>query len=942
MEGPTELSKREIEVARLVAEGLTNRDIAKKLFIAERTAEGHVERIRNKLGFSSRSQVAAWFAARSAPASDRAVTGAPVDGPGRIVVFLLTDLEGSTQNWERRPAAMREAMAKHDEIVRGCIEPQGGTLIESGREGDSILSTFPNAPAAARAAVEIQRGINQATWPEDMRFRIRIAIHAGAAQLRGGHYFGQPLNRCARLLAVCHPGQTVVSQATHELLADELPPDCELWDLGQHRLKDVQRPEHVFQLADRKHPARFPPFQSLGSDRSNLPVQVTTFVGREDDLRELKSLLEDGRLVTLAGPGGCGKTRLAQQLAAGLVGDGNPDGVWFADLTPLTDPNLVPNTVAASLGLQEQARRTQLETLIEHCRSRKLVIVLDNCEHVVDGVARLTLELISSCPDLHVITTSREPLRVPGEIVWRVNPLSVPEATRLFLDRARSSAPTFVLAEGGLPVVTRICERLDGIPLAMELAAARVPFMPVDEILDRLERGMSLLSAGSRTAATRQQTLRATMEWGHNLLSAPEQVLFRRLAVFPGSYSLEACEQICSDAGVSVDSIVDVLAELASKSLVLPLEGRYGMLATIRAYALERLEAAGELEEIHARHADFYLKQAASRRPGTLAAWLDRLEEERDNLNSALRWATKSDPDVAADLADALFEFWLTRAHMSEGRQALEDLIERLSSDHPLRSTLVLHAGALAYVAGDFDVARARLDNGVDAARSSDDQVALAFGLLCIGLLDSALNNLESAQAALEEALELSRKIQNREQEGEVLHQLGMVSIMRGDAGAGASLLRQSLDTRRGAGRPDEAGMTLTFLSVVALTSGDERARELIHEALEIGRALRDRRSAWSLDVLACICATEGDAERALRLAGSASAMFDATGQKPPAGWLQFMAGFLAPAREALGATGTETAWAAGRSMDFDAVLDYALENSAVDESAPAGRAVRR
>jgi predicted ATPase/class 3 adenylate cyclase len=936
MAGSSELSKRELEVARLVAAGLTNRQIADRLFISERTAEGHVERIRNKLGFSSRSQVAAWFATSTSASAEGAgvAPSGTISRPGALVVFLMTDLEGSTRAWERTPRAMREAMPKHDAILAGCIDRHRGSQVEAGREGDSILAAFPNAPEAAAAALEIQREIQAATWPDGLELRIRVAIHAGEAQFRGGHYFGQALNRCARLLATCHPGQILISKAAQELLADELAPDTGLWDLGLHGLKDLNRPEHIFQLVDLRHPARFPPLRSLAYERTNVPAQTTSFVGRLADLQELKALEAEAKLVTLVGPGGCGKTRLAQEFARDLVDDRHPDGVWFADLTPVVDGDLVARAVQAGLELQEQVGRTPVETIVDYCRQRRLLLLLDNCEQVIDASARLALELIKSCPDLHLIATSREPLKVPGETVWRVNPLSPSDATRLFFDRARSSAPTFELPASRMPIVTQICEQLDGIPLAMELAAARVAMMPVEEILERLETGLALLGGGSRTSSTRQQTLTATMDWSYGLLDISERALFRHLAVFPGTFSLAACEQICGDTTLPAETIVELLWQLVSKSLVVPVNGRYRLLAPIRAYAVETLRAAGETQSFESQHARFYLRLAASRLPGESATWLYQLEDDHHNLVAALRWAARSDPQIGARLATELFSFWLLRGHISEARQFLEQLLRRLGPDDPLRATALLEAGAFAYVAGEFDAGEQQLDEGISRARAVSNKTAMIRGLFYRGVLDSALDKLDAAQESLEEALRISLEIENPQHEAEVLHQLGMVAVIRGDVDAAGSLLQQSLDVRRRAGRSDEAGMTLVFLSAVSFVRGDMvAARKSIREALEIGLALRDQRSAWSLDVLAVMNAAEGRLKRAVRLAGAASAMFDTTGQRPPASWHTFRSAFLNPARAELGPDGSLSEWEAGRALEFEEAMGYALE----EESRPTG-----
>jgi predicted ATPase/class 3 adenylate cyclase len=846
--------------------------------------------------------------------------------PEGIVAFLLTDLEGSTRLWEDRPGAMRKAMVMHDAIIGAAVQRHGGSLVEVGREGDSILAVFRKTAGAAGCALEIQREIAAAVWPPEVTLRLRIAIHAGEAQLRGGHYFGQALNRCARMLATSHGGQIVLSKAAHELVVDELPAGSELWDLGLHRLKDLKRPEQIFQLVDLHRPAQFPPIRSLPRHLSNLPIQLTTFVGRQEELRKLKHLQAGTRLLTLAGPGGSGKTRLAEEFAGELI-DAHPDGIWFVDLAPVVDEGLVPRAVIAGLELQEQAGRTPLETVVEHCRDKKLLVLLDNCEHLVTACARLALQLLSDCADLRLIVTSREPLNVPGETVWRVPPLSVAEATRLFLDRAHASAPGVVLDDSGVATVTRICRRLDGIPLAMELAAARVPMMPVDEILQRLETGLAFLAGGSRTASTRQRTLQATIDWSHDLLEVPEQVLFRRAAVFAGNFSLIACEQVCTDSGLPQPDVVDLVGQLVSKSLVLAVDGRYRCLDTIREYALDRLEAAEEVDRTQARHADFYLQVAASRQPGHLAAWLNRLEEDHDNLLAALRWAADSNVELGLKLANELYAFWLLRGHIAEARQSLEQMLDRVSEASPLLRAGLLDAGTFAYVAGDFDASERRIRDGLARSEKAGDRTGTARALFLSGLLDSARGRIEAAQASLQEALRISREAGNQQQEGEVLHQLGMVASQRGDVAGAESLLKQSIEVRSANGRRDESGMSMVFLAAVSMAQGNmPTARESIREALEIGLSQRDRRSAWSLDMLACISALDGSAERALRLAGAASAMFESTGQKPPPLWHQFTAGFQDAARHELPADRSRAAWDAGHALGFEEALTYALE----------------
>jgi non-specific serine/threonine protein kinase len=472
-----------------------------------------------------------------------------------------------------------------------------------------------------------------------------------------------------------------------------------------------------------------------------------------------------------------------------------------------------------------------------------------------------------------------------------------------------------------------LVERLDGIPLAMELAAARVAMLPVEEILERLEGGLAVLGGGSRTAAGRQQTLNATMDWSYALLEPDEQLVFRQLAVFPATFSLTACEEICASTDVPAERVADVLWELVAKSLVFTAEGRYRLLATIRAYAMQKLEASGGGGELSGRHARFFLRIASSRQAGEQAAWLAHLEQEHENLNAALRWATAADSSRAAHLAQEMFAFWLLRGYITEARQWLDTIIAKLPEDSPDRTGAVLSAGAFAYVAGDTAAAERLLDDGLARAGAAGDSVATIKGLFYKGVLDSARDRTDEAQEWLEEALRLSLELDSPQQEGEVLHQLGMVAVVRGDVDEASSLLKRSLDVRRRMGRSDEAGMTLVFLAAVSFVRGEVGvAQSLITEALQVGLALRDRRSAWSLDLLACMSAADKDAERALRLAGAASAMFETTGQRPPEQWSRFTSAYIAPAREALGAEATAAAWEAGRRLGFEEALVYALE----------------
>jgi len=858
--------------------------------------------------------------------------------PEGTLTFMLTDLVGSTRAWESAPAAMRQAMAGHDRIVDECLTQHHGTEVPSGRAGDSILAVFPRAADAATCALSLQRNFAAERWPPEVSLEIRVALHSGEAELRQGQYHGQVLNRCARLLATCHGGQVLLTSATEQLLVDELPPRTELRDLGLHRLKDLARPEHVFELADADHPREFPPIRSQRPG-TNLPVQLTAFIGRDGELRQLRELHGRARSLTLTGPGGSGKTRLALALASELVPE-HPDGVWFIELGPVSGPHLVPQAVADSLHLKEQASRRLADTLADHLRDRSSLLVLDNCEHVVDVVAELTVELLKECEGLKVLATSREPLRVPGEVTWRVPPLGRDEAVRLFADRAVAHEAQFRISDENIDAVVRICECVDRIPLAIELAAARVPVMPLDEILGRLEKSFGLLTAGSRTTVSRQQTLRATLDWSYDLLSDPEKILFRRLSIFAGRFTLDAAEAVCGDEHLRPDAVLDLLARLVDKSIVTLDAGRYRCLETIRSYGRQRLEEARELDAFQARLGGYLIVLAEAREPGHLADWLDRLEAVYDDVGATLAWSERIDPELGMRLAIALDVFWQLRGHASEPRQFAEAILAHTASDFRLRPAALYLAGSFAYLQGDFAAARPRIDEAVTEARAAGDWPTILLALERSGLMAAAAGDLEASERALNAALDLAREHGDQASEASILHQLGLRASQKPDLPVARSLLEQSLALRRALERSDEASVSLTFLGAVALLQSDAAtARRCIIESLEIGRALRDRRAAWSLDVLACLTTREGDMERALQLAGAGSAMHEASGNTPPAPWEAFVAPHVQLARNGLDPEVAGTKWEAGRLMAFDDAMEFALAGvSAPLEVAAHGR----
>jgi predicted ATPase/class 3 adenylate cyclase len=608
---------------------------------------------------------------------------------------LFTDIEGSTKLWERDPEAMSKALSRHDELLREHVEAHGGFVFKT--VGDAFYVAFSSAPEAVEVALEAQRSLLAEKWEQTGSLRVRMALRTGTAEERGADYFGPTLNRVARLLSAGHGGQILISLSTQELVRDQLPLGAELRDLGERRLRDLFGPEHVFELIAPELPSSFPPLETLDARLNNLPTQPTPLVGREREVSEVSDLLRraDVRLLTLTGTGGTGKTRVALQSAAELV-DEFEDGVFFVALATLTDPGLVASTLTQALGVAESGEKQPEDALREFVRERELLLLMDNFEQVLEATPLLE-ELQAAAPRLKVLATSRAALRLYGEREFPVPPLALPdpaypppperltqyEAVRLFVERARAVKPDFSVTNENAPAVAEICVRLDGLPLAIELAAARIRLLPPRAMLARLGSRLKLLTGGARNLPERQRTLRGAIEWSYELLTPEERTLFARLSVFAGGRTLEIIETICDPEG-ELDTL-DGLESLLEKSLLRQEEGpggepRFVMLETIHEYAREKLEESGEAEEVRRRHAEHFLTLAEESYPELKGPdqleWLERLEAEHDNMRAALSWALgRKEAEVALRLGGALWWFWWMRGHNSEGRRLLEEAL---------------------------------------------------------------------------------------------------------------------------------------------------------------------------------------------------------------------------------------------------------------------------
>ena len=751
------------------------------------------------------------------------------DLPSGTVTFLFTDIEGSTALWERDRAGMARAVDRHLALLRTAIETHEGVLFKV--VGDAVQAAFPTAPEAVTAALDAQRGLAQQAWPEQVgSLPVRMALHTAAAAPRDEDYLAPGLNRLARLLAAAHGGQVILSLATQDLARDALPPGTGLRDLGEHPLRDLYRPERVFQLLHADLPADFPPLRTLATRPNNLPLQPTPFLGREDQVARVVKLLgrDDVRLLTVTGPGGVGKTRVALQAAADVL-EAFPDGVWFVDLSVLEDPALVPSAIAGVLGVREEgsALTARLASLLG---GKRLLLVLDNFERVVEATPMVS-DLLSRVPGLKVLATSRTPLHAYGEHEYPLAPLPLPdpahlpsvegmsqyEAVRLFIVRAQAVKPDFTVTIANAPAVAEICFRLDGLPLAIELAAALVKMLPPQALLKRLEQRLPLLTGGARTLPARQQTMRNAIAWGHDLLSPDEQTLFRRLAVFPGGCTIEAAEAVASPDGTL--EVFAGLSSLVDKSLLRQDEAaegepRFRMLETVREFGLERLEVSGEEPATRACHARFFrdlaeraypriFEHAESRFPTADPTLLDVIDRDHDNLRAALAWSREmADHDTFLRLAGALTGFWYYRGYLNEGRSWLDQALETppVDASPRARASVLTGSGMLANVAGENDRAAEVLTESFSWWEQTGDTHSHAFAR-------SLLAGVRLSQARYDEAEEL--------------------------LAANEAYFRDNEAALRDAGRDDFLGHARFLLGVIAWVQGDdERASSLLQDSV--------------------------------------------------------------------------------------------------------------
>jgi predicted ATPase/class 3 adenylate cyclase/Tfp pilus assembly protein PilF len=922
--------------------------------------------------------------------------------PSGTITFLFTDIEGSTARWEHAPAEMAVAFQRHETLLRQAIAAHGGYAYKL--IGDALQAAFATAPQALAAALAAQRALFAVDWGAGGPLRVRMALDSGVVEERGDDYVGPLLNRTARLLAAGHGGQVLLSAAAKELLGQSLPSGVSLRDLGRHQLKDLIQPEPIFQVVADGLLADFPSLRSLSAQPNNLLVQPTPLIGRDDEVAAAHALLRGpARLLTLTGPGGSGKTRLALQIGAEAIHE-FADGVLFVPLDAISDADLIISALAQALGVREVAGQP-LPTTVQHfLQGKQLLLLLDNFEQVL-AAAPLVADLLASCPRLRVIVTSRAALHLRGEQQFPVPPLALPDpeavgdlptlsqcgAVALFLARAQASRPDFQLTAANAPAIAAICAQLDGLPLAIELAAARVQLLPPEALLARLDQRLRLLTGGARDLPARQQTLRNAIAWSYDLLSPAEQRLFTRLAVFAGGWTLEGAAAVCNAAGDLGVDVFDGLASLLDKSLIRQIgesvAPRFGMLETIRVYALEQFATRGEAEALRREHALYFMRLAEQAEPELYGRehpeWMRWLEEEHDNIRAALRWLlAQGDAETALRLAGAIRLFWSARGYPSEGRRWLEDALALPGArERSVARAFGLFALAtIVWPQGDLQAAQRSSEESVDIYRELGERKYLAEVLTIAAVWNYLQGDFARSDPQFEEALAISRDLgesrqfdrlllatgqramgkgdytlaRDRLEEARVRYQavnskwdiaqtinsLGDLARLEGNYSRAGQLYHESLALFREIGAKADMPASLHNLGYVALERGDyEGAKRLFEESLALHRELANRTGiAESLAGLAGVAAesarvtatmkAQGEAERAARLFAASEALRETSGgpQWPAerAEWNRY----LGIARAQLGEETWQSAWQEGRAMTIEHAIKYALEGS--------------
>jgi predicted ATPase/class 3 adenylate cyclase len=840
-----------------------------------------------------------------------------------VTTLLFTDIEGSTRLWEREGERMSRALAAHDALSRTAVEDNHGVVLKM--TGDGMYAAFVDPLEALNATVTLQQALGDSNHTHGISFKVRCGLHLGIVERRDNDLFGSSANRAARIMKAAHGGQILLSQAVVDRVRDQLPSSASLRDLGGVRLRDLATSEHVYQLVHPQLRQDFPALRSLEATPNNLPQQVTSFIGRERELAEAKKLLESTRLLTLLGMGGLGKTRLSLQIGADVL-EKYPDGVWFVDLAPIKDSSLIPNVAAQVLGVHEEPGKSITQTLLAHIKEHKLLLIIDNCEHLVSACANLADALLRGAPDIRILATSREGLHIRGEQTYPVLPLAVPdrkagaesllrsEAVQLFVERVRLQKPDFMLTEKEAPGVAELCARLEGIPLALELAAARMRSLSIDEINARLHDRFKLLTGGSRIALERQQTLRALVSWSYDLLRPNEQILLDRLSVFAGGFDLAAAEAVCAADPIMPEDVVDLVTSLVEKSLVMfeqddgrsrygMLEtirefahghlieqdedgSRYGLQGTIREFAHERLVGRDDLASTATRHCNYYLVLAKTGR-GKLegpeqAEWTRRLEVELDNLRAAIALALAGgvDPVIAVKFEVALMRFRTLRGYSSEARNNVRAALAlpAIQESNVARAHALYTGGTLAKNQSDHVEATKMLAECLAIRRDLGNLRETAATLSALSTLYLRQGETAKARDCEEEALGIFRELGDRIGEAIGLQNLGEISVQQADDAGARELFEQCLALARSIKHLELESECERDLGALALGAGNvQAARARFALSLKICRDAEDKRGeAITLWCLGKTDAASGDHESARKKLAEALRAFEA------------------------------------------------------------------
>jgi predicted ATPase/class 3 adenylate cyclase len=879
--------------------------------------------------------------------------------PTGVVTFLFTDIEGSTRLVQSvGEARYRELLGEHCRIIRRAIADHGGAEVST--EGDSFFAVFPNASDGVAATVAAQRDLAAEPWPEGVQVRVRMGLHTGEATLGGDNYLGLDVHRAARVAAAGHGGQVLLSDATRALVQAKLPPGVGLRDLGAHRLKDLATPEHLYQLDVDGLDLEFPVLRSLDARANNLPVQLTSFVGRDAEIAAVNDLLDRARLVTLTGPGGTGKTRLALQVAAERLAR-HGDGAFFVELAAITDAGLVPSAAATALHLREGADRSIAEVVADWLRERDMLLILDNFEHLLDAAAFVS-ELLAAAPRLRVVVTSRAPLRLHGEHEFPVPPLRIPDARHLpslsqlsqfegvalFIERARAARPDFAVTEASAPAIAEIVARLDGLPLAIELAAAKCRVLGPEAILGRLGSRLAFLGGGARDLPARQQTLRQAIDWSYRLLARDDQRNLRRLAVFAGGFDLVAADAVLRDdpvtAGGSAFDALSAIEELLDQSLVRRDEGggepRFSMLETIHEFSLERLAEAGEVDATRRRHAEYFLMRGEALEPHLLESpeTSGQIANDHDNFRAVLSWAIDTDSaDLGLRLGYALWRFWQQRGYFREGRAWFDRLLAMPGAQArtAARAKGLTGAAGIAYWQNDYAAAIDWYAEAEAIVRELGDRVWLADAIYNSGSTSALVGDMPTVMAKVEEGTAIGRQLGDDAILGRFLQAAGYMAFMGDELDTARSALEESLAVaERGSDRFALGVANHTVAQVARLQGRFGDAVRHYRDAVRIWAEVGDATQLTEpLQGLAAVMIHTGEPEAGVRWLAASSAIRERLGGGPPPEWLR-LGDPLAVAREALTPEAYARAWSEGLALSTEEAVAEATATATLEASA--------